>query len=540
MNNENRLYELTNTIIDHIDEKEISSLNTLLAETNEVDILDILPDLSAENQAVVYRLLSKDKALFVFERLDIAYQQKLIRSFTDESAVEIIAALDPDERVQLFDEMPASFTRKMLSALSPEERDMTNLLLGYAEYTAGHIMSPEYVRISRNLSVDEALNRVKEIAKVNETIHTIYITDDAKALEGVISLRELLIADGASKVEDIMDPIVAKVTTDTDQEEVARLLHRLDWLALPVVDTENRLVGIVTLDDAVDILEEETTEDIFDAAGLADVAGEADRSVVLTKGSLWRIWAVRLPFLVITLAAGMFAGMILEGFEEILESVVIVAFFIPLIMDMGGSVGTQSSTVFARGVVLGHINIKQFLRPFLKEMTVGLSMGVMVGAVAGILITLWLGLPMLGIAVGLALVATMTLAAVLGFFVPYVLMRLKVDQAAGSAPVITSIKDISGLFIYFALIVLLMSSHLVSDYKITGMNVSIDGIHFYVDMEEETATVVGFDAELNGDVIIPYEINVQGEMFPVVGVEFGADSRLGYLSDGFVRIIKAY
>jgi len=518
MNNENRITSFTNTIMSNINSKDINALKMLLSSANEVDVLDMVQELSAENQAVVYRLLSKDTALFVFERLDTYYQQQLIRSFTEESAIEIITALDPDERVRLFDEMPASFTKRMLSALSPKEREMTNLLMGYKDQTAGHIMTPEYVRISRNMTVAEALEKVKENAKEKETIYTIYITDDARILEGVISLRDLWIADPSKKVEDVMEKIAAKVSTDTDQEEVARLLQRLDWLAIPVVDNENRLVGIVTIDDAVDILEEEATEDILDAAGFSDIAvKEADRSEVLTKGSIWRIWAVRLPFLVITLAAGMAAGLIIEGFEEILESVVIVAFFIPLIMDMGGNVGTQSSTVFARGVVLGHINIKQFLRPFLKELGVGFTMGAMVGAIAGGIITLWLGMPVLGLAVGIALVATMTLAALLGFLVPFTLIKLKVDQAAGSAPVITSIKDISGLFIYFALIVVLMGGYLTPSYEITGMNVTVDSVHFFVDMEEETATVIGtvdYDAE------IPETITIQDIEFKVIGFDF--------------------
>jgi len=289
-------------------------------------------------------------------------------------------------------------------------------------------------------------------------------------------------------------------------------------LAIPVVDKEGRMVGIVTIDDAIDILEEEASEDIFDAAGFADVAGkESDRSEVLTKGSLWRIWAVRLPFLVITLAAGMAAGLILEGFEEILESVVIVAFFIPLIMDIGGTVGTQSSTLFARGVVLGHIDVKHFLRPFLKEFSVGISMGAVIGSVAGLIISIWLGIPMLGVAVGVSIVVTMTLAAVLGFLVPYMLIKLKVDQAAGSAPIITSLKDISGLFIYFGLVLLLMSSYLESRYEVTGQYVTVDGVHFFVDMVEEEASViihgvlpVGFD--------VPDEITISGETFPVTGM----------------------
>jgi|GEM_PF-20670 len=519
MNTDKRTANFIKSVMSNIKFKDMESLKTLLNGANEVDILDMMMELTTASRVVVFRLLSKDKALFVFERLDTSYQQGLIRSFTDEAAIEIIAELDPDERVRLFDEMPATFVNKMMAKLSVKEREMTSLLMGYKAQTAGHIMTPEYVRISRNMSVAEALAKVKENAKEKETIYTIYITDDTRKLEGVISLRDLWIADPAAKVENVMQKIAAQVSTDTDQEEVARLLQRLDWLAIPVVDKENRLVGIVTIDDAVDILEEEATEDILDAAGFADIAGkETDRSEVLTKGSLWKIWAVRLPFLIITLAAGMAAGLIIEGFEEILESVVIVAFFIPLIMDMGGNVGTQSSTVFARGVVLGHINIKQFLKPFLKELGVGISMDAMVGAIAGVVISFWLGIPMLGLAVGISLVATMTLAAVLGFLVPFVLIKLKVDQAAGSAPIITSVKDISGLFIYFGLVALLMSGYLVPSYEVTGKYVTTSGFHFFVDLEEEEAFVLG-KAYDQSDIVIPEAIEVGDESFPVVGIE---------------------
>jgi len=260
-----------------------------------------------------------------------------------------------------------------------------------------------------------------------------------------------------------MSKNVVSVSTSTDQEETARLLQELDLLALPVVDYENRLVGIVTIDDAVDILEEEAEEDLFIQAGLASsVKGsESNRSELLIRGSLWQIWKVRLPFLLITLAAGFAAAWLVEGFEEILEAVVAIAFFLPLIMDMGGNVGTQSSTAFARGVALGHIQIKDFLKHFAKEMGVGLNLGLTSGILSGGIIalgSLWFDYPItLALAVGLTLIVTMTLAASLGFLVPYALIKLNADQAAGSAPIITSIKDIAGILIYFAFASLFLS-----------------------------------------------------------------------------------
>ena len=441
-------------ILTHIANKELEKLKVLLATAEEVEILYAFHDLTSEEQVITFRLLGKDHALRIFEELDTDLQHNLLRSFTDEKAIEFVNGLAPDDRVKLLDELPASVAKKLINAISPAERATTNVLMGYAPETAGRVMTPEFISLDKEMTAAQALAKVRRQAKDMETVYALYVTDSAKKLDGVLSLKELVCAESDSKVDDIMVKKAISVTTDTDQEEVARTLQELDLLAIPVVDKEGRMVGIVTIDDAIDILEEEVTEDIFDQAGLADVTGnESSRSEVLVHGSLWSIWKVRLPFLIITLAAGMFAGVMIAGFEEALESIAVVAIFIPLIMDMGGNVGTQSSTVFARGVVLGHINVKRFYKHFAKEIGIGLSMGILVGVVAGVITAAWQGwqndLPMIGLAVGLALAVTMTLAALLGFLVPYALIKFKVDQAAGSAPIITSIKDIAGLAIYF-------------------------------------------------------------------------------------------
>jgi len=374
----------------------------------------------------------------------------------------------PDARVKLLDEMPAGVAQKLIGSLSKDERAVTNALMGYKPETAGRIMTPEYISLKKDMTAAAALEKVRKQAKDKETIYTLFVTDDRKKLEGVLALKELIVADVDSKIEDIMSKKPISVFTDTDQENVARTLQELDLLAIPVVDKEELLVGIVTIDDAIDILDEEATEDILDAAGFADITGkETDRSEVLVRGSLWKIWKVRLPFLLITLAAGFLAGMVIGGFEETLESIAVVAIFIPLIMDMGGNVGTQSSTVFARGVVLGHIEPKKFVKHFVKEIGIGFSMGLFIGTLACVIIAIiatffsWISVfsgitIMLGLAVGLALVCTMTLAALLGFLVPFVLIKFNVDQAAGSAPIITSIKDIAGLLIYFVFVMMFL------------------------------------------------------------------------------------
>jgi len=441
---------LLEQILSSLKEKDMGTLKNLLSEAEVVEILNIFHDLPPNEQVIVFRLLSKSDALDLFEELDTEDQQNLMDSFTDAQAIELVNELAPDDRVRLLDELPATVAKKMLAALSPNEREMTNLLMGYEAQTAGRIMTPEYVRLRKELTADEALAKIKTFAVEKETIYTIYITDEERKLKGVLSLRDLLIASPDTKLEDIMENISVTVSTDTDQEEVARIVQKLDWLAVPVVDKEGRLVGIVTMDDAMDILEDEATEDLMTQAGLLP-GKEANRSELLIRGNLWTIWKVRLPFLFIAIVGGMLAAVLMSGFEDVLEASFAVAFFIPLIMDLGGSVGTQSSTVFARGVALGHINMGQFAKHFVKEVGVGLSLGIVTGAIAGGIATIWQGseAPLIGLAVGLSVMVTATIAAILGFLVPFVLVKRNIDPAAGSSPIITTIKDISGLLVYF-------------------------------------------------------------------------------------------
>lgn len=456
--NEYGSHKVKAQILSYLQEKELGELKQFLVSIEKLEFIRSFTSLSPDEQVIVFRLLPKEKALDIFETLDTSVQQHLLRSFTDERAIEFVNEMAPDDRVRLFDELPVVVAKKLLGSLSVEERESTNLLMGYEQETAGRILTTEFISLKKDMTVKAALEKVRQQAEEKETIYLLYVTTEQKKLIGVLSLKDLLIADSDQYIEEIMSKHIMYVTTDTDQEKTARLLQELDLIAMPVVDKELRLVGIVTVDDAIDVLEQETTEDMFNAAGLADVASlEADRSNVLIHGSLWEIWKVRLPFLVITLVAGIFAGVVIDEFEQTLESVAAVAVFIPLIMDMGGNVGTQSSTVFVRGMSLGHINLERFMKYFFKEVGIGFSLGIVVGIVSGIVAAVWQGIPLLGVAVGISLVFAMTLAAALGFFIPFILLKMNIDQAAGAAPIITSIKDIAGLLIYFVSVNLLLS-----------------------------------------------------------------------------------
>ncbi|SET15485.1 magnesium transporter [Anaerobranca gottschalkii] len=445
--------KIKETIWTHLKNKDVEALKKFLEEREVIEILDVLGELAPEEKVIIYRLLSKDKALLVFEQLDSNLQLELLKSFTEEKSIELINDLEPDDRVRLFDELPAKVTKKLLSLLTPEEREKTNLLMGFEPKTAGRIMTTEYVRLKKDWTVEEALKYIREREGLKEGIYTLYVTDDNRKLEGVLSLRELVLALPEQKIEEVMHKKVIKVRTDVDQEDVAKKIQELDLLTIPVVDREDRLVGIITIDDAMDILQEETTEDIFHKAGLLSLnKKESDRSSRLINGSVWQIWMTRLPFLILTAIGGLLAGFVIDVFEETLEAIAAVAIFIPVIMDMGGNAGTQSSTIFARALVLGHIDIKKFRRHLLKEIFIGLSMGAIVGIFTGIVASVWQGIPQLGLVVGLALGLTMTLATTLGFLIPYLLFKMNVDQAAGADPIITTIKDITGLFIYFVLV----------------------------------------------------------------------------------------
>lgn len=440
-----------------LEEKSFETLKNELAEASFQEVVELFnsPDGIGETRDLVllFRLLSKDRSLEVFESMNADQQERLLNAFSDDQAVELLSELDPDDRARLLGEVPAKIAKKLIRNLSKEEREKTDLLLNYPPETAGRIMTPDYVSLKKEMSVKEALDKLrrnKEEMKDKETIYALFVVDKERRLIGALSLRDLVLAEEEEKVEDIMNTEIIKIWTREDQEKVAKVLQDHDLLALPVVDREDRLVGIVTVDDAMDVMEQEATEDMFEKAGLSALhQKELGKSASLVRGNLFKVCQVRIPFLLITLVGGMLAGAVIDTFEETLAAVTAVAIFIPAIMDMGGNTGTQSSTIFTRAWVLGQIDVKNFLRYFFREIGIGLTMGVLLGIMAAFVATFWQGNPWLGAAVGLSMALTMTLAAMLGFLIPYLLVKAGFDQAAGSDPILTTLKDITGLTIYF-------------------------------------------------------------------------------------------
>lgn len=445
--------ETLKLIREYLDTRNMEKLKEMVNYLDAYDLADIIDVMDPEKQVVVFRLLNKDKALEVFQNLEVSAQQQLLKAFTDDRTTELFQSLEPDDRVQLMEELPAVVAKKLVSLLAEEDRKITMDLMGYPSESAGRIMTPKYVRISKNMTIQQATEKVREAGKEREreTIADIYVTDDTRRILGAITLKDLIMEQPDRLIKEVMDTDIRWVSTETDQEEVARMLQDRDQFSIPVTDREERLVGIITVDDAMDILEEETTEDIYNKAGLIDIAStESDRSSRLVSGSMLEVFKVRVPFLIVTLIGGLVAGALIEGFEDALEAIVAIAFFVPVVMDMGGNVGTQSSTIFSRALVLGQIDMSSFFKHWFREVRIGLSMGIMLGGLAAFLAGIWQGWD-LGAVVGVSLAATMTIATALGFLIPYILYKAGFDQAAGSDPFITTIKDISGLLIYFFL-----------------------------------------------------------------------------------------
>jgi magnesium transporter len=433
------------TFKDLLENKEYRALRERLVDTDPGDIADLLGTVSADNAVVAFRLLPKDLAIDVFDNMDGVLQNLMLEAFSDQAARNFLEAMPPDDRTELLEEVPAKVARRLLQILSPEQRRLTMQLLGYDEETAGREMTPLFVDLHGDMTVAQALKRVRHLAINRETVYECYVMDRRRYLIGTVSLKDLVMADPDARVSDIMEPDPPFVSTHTDREEVARELREHNLLAIPVVDAEQRLVGIITHDDVADILEEEATEDIyrFGAVPGTERGYFAGRIVDVVRR--------RTPWLFLLIAVSLVIAPIILRQEEWLAEIYILAAFIPLVIAAGGNVGAQSATVVIRGLATGEVNPRRALTVILREVGIGAIMGVALGAVA-------LGMAYafgrnLGAAtvVGTTLVGISVMATLVGGALPFVFRLVKIDPALVSAPFITTIMDIFGVALYFAI-----------------------------------------------------------------------------------------
>ena len=430
------------TMPDMVATRDINTLNQWLADASTLDIAEELARLPPTDRAIPFRLLPKDRALEVFEALDPIHQQELLEGLRDTSVRQLFEDMDPDDRARLVDEMPAKVAKQLLGGLSPRERALTATLLGYPENSAGRVMSPEVVNLKANQTASDAINRLRRIGGSAETIYALPVTDDARRLVGVLGLRDLVLADPETKVGDLMDEEVYSARVDQDQEEIARLMQQADLLALPIDDTERRLVGIVTVDDAMQILEEEQTEDVARAGGAEPLEHPYLSVSVLGLARSRVVWLLAL------IVAATLTVNVLHVFEATLAQVVTLTLFIPLVIGTGGNAGSQSATTVTRALAVGELRGGDVLLVVLREARVGVLLGGMLAALAFVPTLLFVDMRFAAV-VSLTLLCVCTLATLVGSLLPLLARRLGFDPAVMSAPFITTLVDASGLIVYF-------------------------------------------------------------------------------------------
>ncbi len=424
--------------------KDFRTLKESLEEILPPDVAEILRQLRTDEQVLLFRLLHKDQAAEVFANLEVEEQKALFEVFTDQGIKAIIEEMNPDDRTELLDELPAGLVRKLLQLLDPNERALAHQLLGYPESSAGRLMTPEFVDLSPEMSVEAALQHIRRTGPDKETIYYAYVIDQGRKLIGFASLKDLLLADPEKQVGDLMKEEVIAVHTLDDQEAVAEIIKKYNLLAVPVVDSEERLVGIVTVDDVVDVMEKEATEDIQKMGAIA--AAEEG----YFQSGFFSLARRRIFWLAALLLTATVSGTIMEQYAYAIQAVVVLAFFIPMLMNTGGCTGTQSATLIIRGLATGEISLRQITRIVLRESAMGILLGTAMGALGFLRAVFVPGRdPTVWVTVGLTLIATVTAANLVGALLPLVAKALRLDPAVMAGPLITTIMDAMTLVLYF-------------------------------------------------------------------------------------------
>ena len=433
-----------NIVEELLETKQYTRLRQKMAEMNAADIAATMEEFGEEDMLKIFRILPKNLAADVFSYMEVDSQQFIITSLSEKDAASIINNLMADDAVDFLEEMPANVVKKLLANASPDTRRDINDLLRYPEDSAGSIMTVEYVDLKENMTVEDAIARIRKVGMDSETINICYVLDAKRKLVGTVALRYLLISPGDAVISDIMHENVIFINTLMDQEEVARQFQKYDFIAMPVVDNENRLVGIITVDDIVDILQEEATEDMEKMAAIVP----SDKPYM--KTSVIETWKKRMPWLLLLMISAAFTGSILTTFEDALMAYGVLIAYIPMLMDTGGNAGGQASVTIIRGLSLNEIEFKDAFRVVWKEMRVALLCGVTLAGANFIKLMLLdrVGL-MVALVVCLTLIASVIIAKTVGCMLPMLARKIGFDPAVMASPFITTIVDVLSLLVYF-------------------------------------------------------------------------------------------
>lgn len=441
------------------DEKNIRELKNFLNELNPADIALLLEEISNERKRMfLFRMLTKENAAETFVELDVDTQERLIRSFSDSELKEVLDELYIDDAADIVEEMPASVVKRILKNTDHETREAINTILKYPEDSAGSIMTPEFVDLKRSMTVEDAFKRIRRTGVDKETIYTCYVTDESRHLLGVTTVKELLLHDSDNMIDELMETNVISVNTLDDQEKASALLSKYDFLALPVVDMENRLVGIITVDDVIDVLQEENTEDIQKMAAIVPT------DTPYLKTSVIETFKKRIPWLLLLMISATITSQILTTFENKLAAVATLIAFIPMLMGTGGNSGGQSSVTIVRALSLGEISLKDIFKVIWKEVRVGAICGVVLAGVCFVKLLLFdkyvLGnsdiTVMIALVISLTIVVEVIFSKVIGCCLPIIAKKFGFDPAVMANPFITTITDAVSLLIYISFASLLL------------------------------------------------------------------------------------
>lgn len=446
---EDRIFEM-------LEEHKYFECRDELLERDEVEMTEILEDVIRDfgmNMAIIlFRTLPKDSAVEVFSRFSKDNQLAIIDIITDAEIKNIVEELDFDDKIDVLEEMPSNLVDKILEKTPASERKLINTFLMYKEDSAGSLMTPDYINLRKNMTVREALDHIKDVGLESETIYTCYVLEKGRKLEGIVSLRTLVISDYNARISDIMREDIIYVHVNDDQEEVADIFRRYGFLAIPVVDNERRLVGIITIDDILDVMEEETTEDIERMGGVIDAHNREYLDI-----SIWGHVKARLPWLLLLMCSYFITGGIIASFEQTLSKVISLVIYMPMLMGTGGNSGSQSSTLIVRGMATGDIDTGDWIKVAWKEIRIGLIIGICV-SIINVIRIIFLDHNSLGVALTVSCSMTLVVifAKLIGASLPMLAKKIGIDPALMAGPMMSSITDMISLLTYFLMAMLFL------------------------------------------------------------------------------------
>ena len=447
-----------------IEARDFNALRELFKEWPTADVAELILDMDENDRVIIFRVLPNALAADVFEYLDVEAQQELLRGMAHEQVVAILNEMSPDDRTALLEELPSAAARQLIRLLTPEERQIAQALLGYPEESVGRLMTPDFIAVHEDWTVKEVLDYIRENGQDSETLNVIYVVDERGKLIDDLRIREFLLKPLTTKVGEIRDQTFVALTGSDSQEEALNVFRKYDRSALPVIDSSGVLVGIVTIDDMLDVAEQQATEDIQKIGGM-EALDEPYMRI-----SLWRMVRKRAGWLVILFLGEMLTATAMANYQDEIAKAVVLALFLPLIISSGGNSGSQASTLIIRAMALGEVTLRDWWRVASRELQAGLSLGIILGVIGAIRVATWSIVghkyfhrdlygphwPLVAMTVGFSLIGVVLWGSLSGSMLPFLLRRLGADPATSSAPFVATLVDVTGLIIYFSIALLIM------------------------------------------------------------------------------------